>query len=75
MNRKSAGILATLAAMIFCGLPGFLLGIFSVGRLILNGSPNTSPTLLSLVPIGASLFLLLIPISVGVFVTLKSWES
>ncbi len=67
MNNKNFGLLITIVTIVFCGLPGLLIGVLSGIRLMANQSPETTPSLLSLAPLVVSLLLILIPVGVGIF--------
>lgn len=71
MNNRITGLLATIATVIFCGLPGFFMGAFVAGRLIAGSGPGITPSLISLVLIAAALILMLIPVGVGFFTLRK----
>jgi len=71
MNHRSIGLIATAAAVFLCGLPGFFMGVLVAGRLIAGSAPGMVPSVISLVPIAASVILMLIPVGVGFFTLRK----
>ena len=81
MNNKSTGMIATIAAVIFCGCPGLFLCIFGAVTATGNMPYNTEVNGISnsgMLPAGAgvgmlcfSLLFILIPVGVGFFTMRK----
>ena len=77
MDKKTTGIVATVAAVLLCGCPGLCMCLFGAITATGNGTFNDaslSPT----VGIGlvcASLIFILIPIVVGFFMLRKKPEA
>ena len=72
MKNKTGGIIATLASLLFCGLPGFILLCMGAAGIITPRSPNSTTTdsnflLIIGVQICLGFLFLFIPIVVGFF--------
>lgn len=81
MNNRNTGIIATIAAVVFCGCPGLFLCIFgaitATGNMPysteINGVSNSGmlPSSYGVVMLCLSLILILIPAAVGFFTLRK----
>jgi hypothetical protein len=85
MNNKNTGMIATIAAVILCGCPGFFMCIFGAASAAglmpysteVNGvtSAGTVPAGVGLAMLCVSLIFILIPIAVGFFTLRKKPET
>jgi hypothetical protein len=83
MDRRTTGIVATVAATLLCGLPGICLCLF--GALAATGTYNynfgtqtgtdTLPTGYAIASICVALILILIPVAVGFFTLRRKPEA
>ena len=73
MTNKNTGIIATIAAVVFCGCPGLFICLFGALTAASQGTfndTNLSPTV-GFALVCLSLILILIPVAVGFFTLRK----
>lgn len=81
MNNKNTGIIATIAAVLLCGCPGFFLCVFGAATAFGGGTYNLGseggsiPPGMGFVFLCLSLIFMLIPIAVGFFMLRKKPEA
>lgn len=81
MDKKTTGIIATVAAVLLCGCPGIFLCIFGIiaavggGTMTLGDTTQPMPPTYGYVSLCVSLILIVIPIVVGFFMLRKKPED
>ncbi len=81
MDTKTKGIIATIAAVVLCGCPGFFLCVFGAATAFGGGTYNLGSDVGSIPPsmgfvfLCLSLIFMLIPIGVGFFMLRKKPEA
>ncbi|GAB4424540.1 MAG: hypothetical protein Kow002_14040 [Anaerolineales bacterium] len=81
MDKKTTGIVATVASVLLCGCPGIFLCIFGVaaalggGTMTLGDTTSPMPASYGFVFLCLSLIFIAIPIAVGVFTLRKKPED
>lgn len=81
MDTKTKGIVATIAAVVLCGCPGFFLCVFGAATAFGGGTYNLGsqggniPPSMGFVFLCLSLIFMLIPIGVGFFLLRKKPEA
>lgn len=81
MDKKTTGIIATIASVLFCGCPAIFLCIMGIGTALGAGTFTLGQTTQPMPPtygyvfICLSLILILIPILVGFFTLRKKPEA
>lgn len=77
MNNKNTGVIATIAAVLLCGCPGFFLCVFGAatafggGTYSLGADSGSIPPSMGFVFLCLSLIFMLIPVGVGFFMLRK----
>jgi len=85
MDKRTTGIIATIAAVVLCGCPGLFMCIFgaviATGNMPFNTEVNgisnsgTLPSTFGFVMLCLSLIFILIPVAVGFFTLRKKPET
>ena len=77
MNNKNTGLIATIASVVLCGLPGLCMCLFGAITATGNGSFNDaslSPAV-GIALVCVALIFILIPVGVGFFTMRKKPET